>query len=521
MRLYVPNPTLKENTQKETTSMRKNMRPSPRRRKSLAVGAVCASGLLLLAACGSSSSKNSGGSTGSSGSSTTAGASGTSGTSGGGSSGTSGSGSMGDSGLGTFTQAYKGKTLTVLDGAPTGATAKQTQEYYNLLAADFKKVTGATVKWQYYSSPQQEVSTIETSTVSGSGPDVLSYGTSFVGTLWQTGDFQAFSSSDWNAVGGKSSYIPADLFDSGLTSANDIGIPNETNPFVLAYNKAYFKKAGITSAPKTWSELVSDGQKVQSANPGVGGVGMDPEDSYDPWKNVYFIAVQDGSPGYVSADSKQILLDSPQVEKAAQFYFSLESQYHVVPKAALTWNSAEMDSAFEQGKVGMILLSAYGLPVSGTKLQGNLGYAPLPTIPYGMSQLPAGGKAIETETTGNFWAIPKYVGSLRPLALEFDKISASVPVQLEQFKLLGWMPVTYAGVKAVEKDDPTSKPFIQAEEGAIATSKIAAWSYVETGMETALNNMSSQLARTGSLSTSYIDSQLTTATQAAQAHLSS
>jgi multiple sugar transport system substrate-binding protein len=461
--------------------------PHRRNRSLLAAGTACATGLLLLGACGSSSTKS--------------------------------SSVPATSSSGAFTKAYAGKTLTVLDSTPTGATAKQTQEYYNLLSTDFHKATGATLKWQYYSTPQQEVSTIETSTVSGSGPDVISYGTSFVGTLWETGDFQAFSASDWNAVGGKSSYIAADLFDSGLTSSDDIGIPNETNPYVLAYNTSYFKKAGISSAPKTWSQLVTDAQKVQKANPGVSGVGMDPNDPYDPWKSVYFIAVQLGSPGYVSTNGKQILLDSPDVQKATQFYFSLNYKYHLAPNAALTWDSAEMDSAFEQGKVGMMLLSSYGLPVNGTKLQGHVGYVPLPTVPYGMSSLPAGGKAIETETTGNFWAIPKYAGSLSPLALEFDKVSASTSVQLQQFKLLGWMPVTYAGVKAVEAYDPQSKPFIQAEEGAIATSKIPAWSYVETGMETALNNISSNLARTGSYSTSYADGQLHTAQEAAQAHL--
>ena len=490
--------------------------PHRRRRSLVAAGAACASALLVLGACGSSPKSSSGGGNGGNSSSSTAAASGGSSNTTAGGSSSGGSSSSGNS------KQWAGKTLTVLDGAPTGATQKQTQAYYNLLSSQFHKETGATLKWQYYSSPQQEVSTIETSTVSGSGPDIISYGTSFVGTLWQTGDFQAFSPSDWKAIGGKSSFIAADLFDSGLTSNNLIGIPNETNPFALAYNKAYFKKAGITSVPKSWTQLVADAKKLQSAVPGLtGAVGVDPQDPYDPWKNVYFIAVQDGSPGYVSTDSKKILLDSPDVEKAADFYFSLNYKYHVVPNAALTWNSAEMDSAFEQGKVAMVLLSAYGLPVKGTKLQGNLGYGLLPTIPYGMSKLPPGGKPIETETTGNYWAIPKYAGSLRPLALDFDRISTEPAIQLKQFKLLGWMPVTYPGVKAVEKADPAAKPFISAEESALPTSKIAAWSYVETGMETALNNIASNLARTGSWSSSYADTQLTNANQAAQAHLGS
>lgn len=456
------------------------------RRYRLAAAAVCTSGACVLAACGGS---------------------------GGNASSSSGAkpGHVGHS--------FAGKTLTVFDGAPTGANAKNTQAYYNDLSKAFHQATGAKLQWSYYSSPSQEVSKIETSTVSGSGPDVISYGTSFVGTLWATHDFPKLSSQDWAALGGRNSIIHADLYDSGVSPSKDIGIPNETNPFVLAYNKAYFKKAHISSPPKTWTQLVQDGQAIQKAVPGVAGVGMDPGDPYDPWKNVYFLTRQLGGQDFVAKNGKSTTIDSSYVQKAVQFYFSLEYKYHVVPHAALTWNSGEMDSAFLNGKVGMILLAAYGLPVSGTKLQGNLGYALLPTVPYGMSKLPSGGVPIETETTGNYWAIPGYTGSLRPLALEFEKISISNAIQLKQFKLLGWMPVTYKAAKSVQSLDPSVKPFILAEERAIPTSTVPAWSYVETGIETALNNIGSNLARTGSWSSSYANSQLSTAQSAADAHL--
>ena len=83
------------------------------------------------------------------------------------------------------TKSFAGQSLTVLDGAPTGADSHQMQQYYNDIAALFHKKTGATLHWDYYASPANEVTTVETSTVSGSGPDVISYGTSFVGTLWE------------------------------------------------------------------------------------------------------------------------------------------------------------------------------------------------------------------------------------------------------------------------------------------------------------------------------------------------
>lgn len=432
-------------------------------------------------------------------------------------------GSHADSTPKTGAHAYAGQILTVADGAPSGATAKQTQEYYDSLAALFHKETGATVHWSYYSSPSEELNTVETATVSGSGPDIISYGSSFVGTLAATGEFPALSASEWRMLGGKGSFISSNLYYSygGSDANDDIGIPNETNPYVLAYNTADFAKAGIKSAPKTWSQLVADGQAIQRTNPGVAGVGIDPADSFDPWKNVYYLALQLGGAGYVAPNGKSTLLDSPQVQQAASFYFSLEYKYHVAPAASLTWNSADMASAFVDNKVGMVLLASYGVPVQGTKLQGHLGYALLPTIPYGLTTLPPHGQAIETIPTGEYWAIPKYAGSKRALALEFEKLSVSTAVQVQQYKLLGWMPVTYPGAKAVEKVAPSAKLFVTDEEKAIPNPKIPAWSYVESGVETAINNIASHLAQSGTYSASYASSQLGNAQSAADAHIGS
>ncbi len=415
---------------------------------------------------------------------------------------------------------YAGQTLTVFDGAPTGADAKQTQAYYNDVAALFHKETGATLQWSYYSTASQEVSTIETSTVSGSGPDVISYGTSFVGTLQATGDFPLLSTQNWNTLGGRKSFIGADLFDSGISATKDIGVPYETNPFTMVYNTAYFKKAGIKAPPTTWSQVVQDSKLIQKKIPGVYGAGIDPQDSYDPWKSVYFVDKQLGGGHWISPNGKKVDVNSPTMLKALQFYFSLIYKYHVVPKQALTWNGGEMDAAFEQGKIAMVLIGGYGYQAAsiGTKVQGKVGFALLPTVPYGMSKLPPGGKAIETETTGNYWAIPGYANKERALALAFEKLTVSPAIQLDQFKLLGWMPVNQAGVRAVEGYSKASRPFIKAESAALPTSFAPVWSYVETGVLTAISNVANHLATTGSWSAAYAKQQLDTAQSAAQAH---
>jgi len=453
------------------------------------VAGIAAAAGLLLAACGGS-----GGSSGSSGSATP-----------------------------SAGQNFKGQTLTVFDGAPTGSQATQTKEYYNYLSTQFHKETGATINWQYYTSGAQETSTIESSVVSGSGPDVISYGSSFIGVIGATHDFNTLSSADWNYLGGRSSFVAKQLEDSGYTTSTDIGIPYESIPFVIAYNKSEFAKAGITSPPATWTQYINDAKKVMAANPGVYGAGFDPADPFDPWKFVWSYTHQLGG-SFVAANGKSAAMDSSQVKQALAFYFAQDYQYHIVPPQALTWDSAAMFSAFSQGKVAMIPLADYGTQVSaqGTPIAGKIGFAPLPNVPYGMSARPAGGEAAETIVSGNYWAIPKYAGSKEKLALAFAKLSVSPAAQVKQFQLLGWMPVTTAGIAAVESAGGAAvKPFIAAEEGSTSTAITPAWSYVEDGMEAVINHIASKLATTHSYSASYVNSQLAAEQSDVTSHLSS
>jgi multiple sugar transport system substrate-binding protein len=428
-------------------------------------------------------------------------------------------------------QPYKGQTLTVFATAPSGTYAAQYTNYYNHLAAAFKQATGATIDWSYYESSSQEVSTIETSVVSGSGPDVIGYGTSLVGTLAATGDFPVLTAANWKQIAGpagRSAFFPAALEDAGLTARTDIGVPYVTDPYVLAYNTTDFKKAGIASPPTTWTQFVQDAEKIQKAVPGVYGTGVDPADSFDPWKNIYFLTLQLGGrwtsrPGLDPAGAVATL-DSKQVQEAMQFYFSLVTKFHVAPKQSLTWNDADMGAAFTTGKIAMFPIANYGLvgASQGTPLQGHLAFAPLPTVPYGMSALPRNGIPIETETTGGYWAIPKYAtGSERAMALEFDKISTTPTMQRVAFEIFGYMPVTYGGIQVIERYAPASKPFIAAAEAAQPTYAGPGWAYMEAGMETAINNVATEVATTGSYNPSYVSAQLATANAATNAHMGS
>ncbi|HTU04266.1 MAG TPA: hypothetical protein VMG13_01835, partial [Trebonia sp.] len=120
----------------------------------------------------------------------------------------------------------------------------------------------------------------------------------------------------------------------------------------------------------------------------------------------------------------------------------------------------------------------------------------------------------------NYFDIAKYTKNI-PLALKFIQISTTPAAELEQFKIMGWMPVTQAGVTEVEKAYPATVPFIQAEEGSTPTDYTAAWSYIETGVLHVIGQEAQELATGHPYSASYVASQLAAENSVVQAHLSS
>lgn len=430
-----------------------------------------------------------------------------------------GCGSSGTSGA-TSAGSLSGQTLTVYTQAPYGTQLNDYKRYYSYIANQFRKETGSTIHWVYSSSAVSLSQELEQAAASGSGPDVWSIGSSFNGTATSLHEFHTFTASEWGKLGGQSSFVRKQLTMSGPDSSADIGIPFESIPFVLAYNTALFKKAGLASAPATWTQFVADAQAIQKADPGVAGAGFSPADPYGPWKPVWSYMEQDGG-DFLAAGGTKANLTSPQLQAALRFYFGLAQTYHVVPKADLTWEGSQETSAFLAGKTGMMMDAAYSLlqEAQGTPAASDVAFAPMPNVPYGMSARPAGGQPAESIVSGNYYDIAKYYRNV-PLALKFIEVSTSPQAQLEQFRLMGWMPVTQAGVAEVEKDYPATVPFIQAEQNSTPTDYTPAWSYIETGVLHVIGQEAQRLATGQPYSASYVLGQLQAENSVVQSHLS-
>ena len=79
-------------------------------------------------------------------------------------------------------------TLRVMMGADT-TYPKERKQWQQDTAAEFKRTTGADIQWETYSSAQEELTAIQTSVISGQGPDVYAIGTTFTPTAYATGAF--------------------------------------------------------------------------------------------------------------------------------------------------------------------------------------------------------------------------------------------------------------------------------------------------------------------------------------------
>src|SRR5579884_3132998 len=256
------------------------------------------------------------------------------------------SGSSGGSG--------SGQTLHVLIGYNSTFPTQQKQ-WMQQIGSEFHKSTGANIAWDTYSSSNEEQTKLQTAIVSGSGPDIFSFGTTFVPTAQATKGFTVLTDQDWQAVGGKDRFFKQQLTMAGSSPSQLISVPWVMRPFAMVYNKDLFQKAGITAPPTTWTQFIQDAQKMTNPSAGVYGAEIDPSDSFDPWKIWWTFAKQLGG-DFLSPNLKTAQLNTPQAVQAVQFWFDWATKYKIVDPNSMTWKASDATRAFANGKVGMFIM---------------------------------------------------------------------------------------------------------------------------------------------------------------------
>jgi len=155
-------------------------------------------------------------------------------------------------------------------------------DLFNHFAAQYKKLTGVTVKMEVYSGDvlgQKFQAAAQSRTL----PDISA--------AWAgVGDVTApyakegiiANLSKPMAQGWGKEFVKAYLDSASFPKGNTYGVkpgpylvPIDANNMQFLYNKTLFKRAGIKSTPKTWSEFIADGNKLAKLGvaPFVAGFG--------------------------------------------------------------------------------------------------------------------------------------------------------------------------------------------------------------------------------------------------------
>jgi len=392
----------------------------------------------------------------------------------------------------------KGRTITALVPTAGAGLADQYKEYYDALAAKFEEDTGATVEWQYFNNTDEANTIVQTSLASSSGPDLLSYGSSFGGTYAATGGFHVLTEDDWAKLGGRDSYLPSMISMSGATPDEEIGVPHTSAPYAMAYNKQLLANAGVTAPPTTWDEFVDVAKRVQAANPGVYGAGFDPADGFDPWKFVWSYTKQLGG-DFVSDDNTTATLDSDQVDDAVTFFFRQYYDFGIVPPESLGWKNAEMVSAFLAGKVAMLPIATKSVATAaGTDpIADDIAFAPLPDVPYGLTERPAGGTPALSIVAGRYWAMPSYADKNLDLSLALIKASTSLDIQEKQYDLVGWAPTTNESLQTITDEHPEDSDTLDIIQEMEPTAFTGAWATIQSGISSVVAKAANRLAQNG------------------------
>ena len=148
--------------------------------------------------------------------------------------------------------------------APTPSTREQQKQVvHRRVGRKFKAQTGAEGACSRRSPrANDELTKIQTSVLSGQGPDIYSLGTTFTPTAYATGAFVELSADDWTKIGGRDQFLPATLGISGPDASHEVGIPFTSRPFVMAYNKDLLAAAGIDKPADSWDGLLDAGQEA-------------------------------------------------------------------------------------------------------------------------------------------------------------------------------------------------------------------------------------------------------------------
>jgi len=246
------------------------------------------------------------------------------------------------------------------------------------------------------------------------------------------------------------SIVPSLAANGKGTDGKQWAAPDIASARILLYNKDLFTKAGVSTPPKTWDQMLADSKKVAALGNGVSGYGMPMgkeeaqiESSLWIWGNKGdWLAGNDikaNSPANIEAfDEMKAFIDA----KATQ------------PNPGAS-NRQDVADLFNQGKLGMYVTQP-GLVADMSKK--------FPNIKWGLAPVPSkdGATPVALGVTDFILAFNNKDESRKAATKAFLDYFYTPDVYNKWSAATGLLPVTTGAVKLQQAATPANKPFYDA-----------------------------------------------------------
>jgi len=251
----------------------------------------------------------------------------------------------------------------------------KTGPYFEKMAAEFHKANpGIDIKIEVVNWDNL-LQKLQTDISGGTNADI-----SIIGTRWLLDfvkDDQAEALDSYMDAPFKDRFIGAFLAP-GQIGGKTYGLPIAASARALYWNKDLFTKAGLTAAPATWDDVVTDSEKLKAA--GIAGFGLqgkaietDVYWYYALWTNGGDVVGPDGKAAFAS----------PAGVKALTLYKSLIDK-GLTEDGVTNYTREDLQNLFKQGRVATVITAPFLI---------NQIAAEAPKLNYGIAPVPMGTKS--------------------------------------------------------------------------------------------------------------------------------
>lgn len=197
-------------------------------------------------------------------------------------------------------------------------------------------------------------------------PDVAEMGTTWMAEFAKTGALDTPPSSI------SSSQFFQSAWNTAVSNGTAYGVPWYVDTRVLFYRTDIAQKAGITSPPQNWDQLLADARAMQQKGGAKYGISLQSND----WEEFLPFVWQDGGKVY---DNGQFNFNSPQVVQALSYYQTFF-------KEGLTPTTEppgfDVSQGFIQGSLPMFISGPWEMGLiqqnGGAAMNGKWAVAPVP-----------------------------------------------------------------------------------------------------------------------------------------------